>query len=149
MGDVFETVTHNLGATIDETGATVDLPESPGRVVGDTNQLVQLFQNLVENGIKYSDGEPSVDISVTRIDDSTLEYAVTDDGIGMNPDKLDDIFEVFQRLHTREEFEGTGIGLSVCRKIVDRHDGGIRVESSPGDGSTFYVTLPVAGESDE
>jgi PAS domain S-box-containing protein len=149
MGDVFETVTHNLGATIDETGATVDLPESPGRVVGDTNQLVQLFQNLVENGIKYSDGEPGVDISVTRIDDNTLEYAVTDDGIGMNPDKLDDIFEVFQRLHTREEFEGTGIGLSVCRKIVDRHDGGIRVESSPGDGSTFYVTLPVAGESDE
>ena len=149
MRDVFETVTHNLGATIDESDAAVELPGSPGRVVGDTSQLVQLFQNLVENGIKYSDGKPSVEVSVARRDDDTVEYAVADDGIGIDPGQLDGIFEVFQRLHTREEFEGTGIGLSVCRKIVDRHDGEIRVESSPGEGSTFFVTLPVAGESDE
>ena len=82
-------------------------------------------------------------------DDDTVEYAVSDDGIGIDPGQLDGIFEVFQRLHTREEFQGTGIGLSVCRKIVARHDGEIRVESSPGEGSTFLVTLPVAGESDE
>jgi len=107
-----------------------------------------LFQNLVENALKYTDGDPHVDISVTLSDD-TIECAVADDGIGMEPSHLDDIFEVFQRLHTREEFDGTGIGLSICRKIVDRHDGEIRVESTPGEGSTFFVTLPVAGEGDE
>ena len=113
------------------------------------SQLTQLFQNLVENAVKYSEGEPHVDISVTRTDGEAIEYAVSDNGIGMDPSQLDDIFEVFQRLHTREEFDGTGIGLSICRKIVDRHDGALRVESVPGEGSTFFVTLPVAGERDE
>ena len=149
MGDVFQTVTRNLEVTIDERGATVDLPDSPGYVTGDPSQLVQLFQNLVENGIKYSDGDPKVTISVSRSDGGVIEYTVADDGIGMEPEQLEDIFEVFQRLHTREEFEGTGIGLSICRKIVDRHDGELRVESTPGAGSTFFVTLPVAGANDE
>jgi PAS domain S-box-containing protein len=148
METVFGTVTNNLEVTIAESGATVDLPDSPGHVVGDVSQLVQLFQNLVENAVKYTDGEPLIDISLTRADDDVIEYAVADDGIGMEPEQLEDIFEVFQRLHTRAEFEGTGIGLSICRKIVDRHDGEIRVESTPGEGSTFFVTLPVAGEHD-
>ena len=146
---VFRTVTENLDVTISESDATVDLPESPAHVHGDANQLTQLFQNLVENAVKYSEGDPHVDITVSHIDGDSIEYAVADDGIGMEPDHLGDIFEVFQRLHTREEFDGTGIGLSICRKIVDRHDGEIRVESTPGAGSTFFVTLPVAGDRDE
>lgn len=149
MDAVFRTVTQNLEVTISESGATVDLPASPAPIPGDVSQLTQLFQNLVENAVKYSEGEPHVDISVTRTDGEAIEYAVSDNGIGMDPSQLDDIFEVFQRLHTREEFDGTGIGLSICRKIVDRHDGALRVESVPGEGSTFFVTLPVAGERDE
>jgi PAS domain S-box-containing protein len=149
MDAVFRTVTQNLEVTISESGATVDLPASPAPILGDVSQLTQLFQNLVENAVKYSEGEPHVDISVTRTDGEAIEYAVSDNGIGMDPSQLDDIFEVFQRLHTREEFDGTGIGLSICRKIVDRHDGALRVESVPGEGSTFFVTLPVAGERDE
>jgi PAS domain S-box-containing protein len=141
MSSVFDQIQRNLTVTIDETSATVDVPADPGTVMGDENQLVQLFQNLVENGIKYSEDDRRVDVSAERRD-GVLEYAVADNGIGMELDQRDGIFEVFQRLHTREEFEGTGIGLSICRKIVDRHDGDIRVESTPGTGSTFYVTLP-------
>jgi PAS domain S-box-containing protein len=148
VGRVFEQVVRNLGVTIEESDATVDVPDDLGTVAGDESQLVQLFQNLVENGIKYSESDPHVAVSVQRRD-GFLEYAITDDGIGMDPDQLDSIFEVFQRLHTRKEFDGTGIGLSICRKIVDRHDGEIRVESTPGDGSTFSVTLPESGETDE
>jgi signal transduction histidine kinase len=146
MTDIFETATQNLGVTIEEADARVSVPDSPGHILGDTSQLVQLFQNLIENGIKYSNGSPHVDLSVTRSDENIIEYAVTDDGIGMNTNQLDDIFEVFQRLHTREEFDGTGIGLSICQKIVDRHNGEIRVESAPGEGSTFFVALPAAEE---
>ncbi|MFB6188438.1 MAG: PAS domain S-box protein, partial [Halapricum sp.] len=146
VSTVFDKVTRNLERTIDEAGATFDVPEDAGMVVGDESQLVQLFQNLVENGIKYSENQPSVEVSVTHRD-GAIEYAVADDGIGMEPDQIDGIFEVFQRLHTREEFAGTGIGLSVCRKIVDRHDGDIRVESTPGRGSTFFITLPVEADT--
>jgi signal transduction histidine kinase len=77
-----------------------------------------------------------------------VRFDVTDNGIGMEADQLDGIFEVFQRLHTREEFEGTGIGLSICRKIVDRHGGDIKVRSQPGEGSTFTITLPEDEDSD-
>ncbi|EMA08932.1 PAS domain S-box protein [Haloarcula marismortui] len=149
MDAVFDTVARNLEVNIEESGAVVNVPDAGGHVVGDTNQLVQLFQNLVENGIKYSEETPHVDISVVRSDDDTVEYAVSDDGIGMEPSQLDDIFEVFQRLHTREEISGTGIGLSMCRKIVDRHSGQIRVKSAPDEGSTFFVTLPAAGDEHE
>jgi PAS domain S-box-containing protein len=149
MRDVFETVRRNLEVSIDESDATVTLPDTAGHVAGDTSQLVQLFQNLVENAIKYTDSEPQVDISVTRSDNDVIEYAVADNGIGIDSTQQEEIFEVFQRLHTQNEFDGTGIGLSVCRKIVDRHDGEIRVESTPGDGSTFFVTLPIGGEGSE
>ncbi|NHX41775.1 MULTISPECIES: PAS domain S-box protein [Haloarcula] len=149
MDAVFDTVARNLEVNIEESGAVVNVPDAGGHVVGDTNQLVQLFQNLVENGIKYSEETPHVNISVVRSGDDTVEYAVSDDGIGMEPSQLDDIFEVFQRLHTHEEISGTGIGLSMCRKIVDRHSGQIRVKSAPDEGSTFFVTLPAAGEEHE
>jgi PAS domain S-box-containing protein len=145
---IFERVTQNLETTIEESGATVSIPDTTLTVAGDDSQLTQLFQNLVDNGIKYNDGPPRIDIAVTAHED-TVRFEVTDNGIGIESDQTDEIFEVFQRLHTREEFDGTGIGLSLCRKIVDRHDGSIGVESEPGEGSTFVVTLPRGETIDE
>ena len=147
LSTIFEQVTDNLGRKIAESSATVTTPEANQTVAGDTDQLCQLFQNLVENGIKYNTDRPEIDISVTRSDER-VRIDVTDNGIGIDPNQTEDIFQVFQRLHTREEFDGTGIGLSICRKIVDRHDGEIRVDSEPGTGSTFTVLLPTEGDDD-
>ena len=148
LSELFEQVTGSLGVKIAETDATVSTPSTAATVRGDPSQLAQLFQNLVDNAIKYNTGQPTVDVSAHR-HDGMVSIEVTDNGIGMEADQLDEIFEVFQRLHTREEFEGTGIGLSVCRKIADRHSGDIEVESKPGEGSTFTITLPEEGASDE
>lgn len=145
---VFEQVTRNLTRSIEEADATVSTPASAPTVMGDESQLVQLFQNLVENGLKYNDDSPHVDISVS-VDDEQVTVAVSDDGIGMEDSQTDEIFEVFQRLHTREEFEGTGVGLAICRKIVDRHGGTVSVNAAPGEGSTFDVTLPRGEAADE
>ena len=145
---VFERVRQNLTVSIEEAGATVSTPETGLTVMGDRSQLAQLFQNLVENALKYNDGDPRVDVSVS-VADEMVTVEVSDDGIGMEADQTDEIFEVFQRLHTREEFEGTGVGLAICRKIVDRHGGTVSVESTPGEGSTFTVTLPQGDSTDE
>jgi len=147
LSGLFEQVTDSLGVKIAETDATVSIPSTTATVRGDPSQLAQLFQNLVDNGIKYNTGQPEVDISVTR-HGGMVTIDITDNGIGMEADQIDEIFEVFQRLHTREEFDGTGIGLSICRKIVDRHDGDIDVESTPDEGSTFTITLPQGDVSD-
>jgi len=146
LSTCFERVTDSLGVKIAETDAKVSIPSTAATVRGDPSQLAQLFQNLVDNAIKYNTGQPTVDISVHR-HDGMVSIEITDNGIGMESDQLAGIFEVFQRLHTREEFEGTGIGLSVCQKIVDRHDGEIDVQSTPGEGSTFTITLP-EGDTD-
>lgn len=148
VSELFERVTNSLDIKIAETDATVSISSTTATVRGDPNQLAQLFQNLVDNGIKYNTGQPEVEISVTR-HDREVDIAVTDNGIGMEADQIGEIFEVFQRLHTREEFDGTGIGLSICRKIVDRHDGDIDVQSTPEEGSTFTITLPEGGPADE
>ncbi|WP_302080707.1 PAS domain S-box protein [Salinibaculum rarum] len=145
---LFERVTDNLKLTIEETDATVTTPTADLSVTGDPSQLVQMFQNLVENGIKYNTDTPRVDIRASH-DDGMVTFEVTDNGIGMEDGQTDEIFEVFQRLHTREEFDGTGIGLSICRKVVDRHGGQISVESAPGEGSTFTVTLPGGTDIDD
>ncbi|WP_253739044.1 PAS domain S-box protein [Halohasta salina] len=141
LSTLFEQVTDSLGVKIDETDGTVSVPSTAATVRGDPSQLAQLFQNLVDNGIKYNRNRPEIDISAHR-HDGMVTIEVTDNGIGMEADQIEGIFEVFQRLHTREEFAGTGIGLSICRKIVDRHDGDIDVQSTPGEGSTFTITLP-------
>jgi PAS domain S-box len=141
---LFDRVKDSLSTRITETGATVSTPSADTTVRGDPSQLIRLFQNLVDNGIKYNTGQPEIDISV-RHDDEKVSFEVTDNGIGIEPEYTDGIFDVFQRLHTREEFDGTGIGLSICRKIVDRYDGEITVESQPGKGSTFRITLPSGG----
>jgi PAS domain S-box-containing protein len=131
----------SLRGSIEESGALVTHDPLPA-VLADETQLVQLFQNLVGNAIKYRrPGVPRVHISATRDGEKRWSFAVTDNGLGIEPQYFDRIFGMFQRLHKREEYAGTGIGLAICKKIVERHGGSISVESQPGQGSTFRFSL--------
>jgi PAS domain S-box-containing protein len=136
----------NLRIAIEESGATITLPDKPlPMVMGDKSQLAQLFQNLIGNAIKFrGEQPPAVRIGVER-DAGRNEciFSVRDNGIGMDIQYADKVFTIFQRLHTTEEYPGTGVGLALCKKIVERHGGRIWVESEPGKGSTFYFTLPL------
>jgi len=111
-------------------------------VLADEMQLTQLFQNLVGNGIKYQrHGAPLIHISAARGNGGEWIFSVKDNGLGIESKYFDKIFGMFQRLHKREEFAGTGIGLAICKKIVERHGGNITVESTLGNGSIFRFTL--------
>ncbi len=137
----------NLRGAIEESGALVTHDPLP-TVLADEMQLVQLFQNLVGNAIKYQDpGVPRVHISAARNSGKKWIFAVNDNGLGIDPQYFEKIFGVFQRLHGRDEFAGTGIGLAICKKIVERHGGSISVESQPGKGSTFRFALASEGKS--
>ena len=131
----------NLRGAIEESGALVTHDPLPA-VLADEMQLIQLFQNLVGNAIKYqSPGVPRVHISAARNGGKKWIFSVQDNGLGIDPQYFERIFGMFQRLHKREEFAGTGIGLAICKKIVERHGGSISVESQPGQGSTFRFAL--------
>ncbi|WP_049926386.1 sensor histidine kinase [Halopiger goleimassiliensis] len=133
----------DLGVRIAETDAAIEAKSLPS-VEGNARQLEQLFSNLLSNAITYSGDEPPrVEVSAERRGDRCV-FAVADEGIGIEPAYRDQIFEIFNRLHAHDEFDGTGIGLSLCRKIVDHHGGDIWVDSEPGEGTTFYFTLPTA-----
>ena len=137
---VLDHVLANLKTVVDESGATVTYDSLP-TVQGDETQLVQLFQNLIGNGIKFhGDRPPQIDISARR-NDSHWEFAVRDNGIGIDREYWEQIFVIFQRLHTRQKYAGTGIGLAICKRIVERHGGRIWLDSQPGQGTTFYFTL--------
>jgi signal transduction histidine kinase len=135
----------NLRPTIEETGAVVTYDPLP-TVTGDFTQLLQVFQNLIGNAMKFRDQTPpKVHISAARGEDEWI-FSVKDNGIGIEPQHLDRIFVIFQRLHKRTEYDGTGMGLAIVQKTVERHRGRIWVESEPGKGTTFSFTIP-AGES--
>jgi chemotaxis family two-component system sensor kinase Cph1 len=135
----------NLRGRIAETGAVITHDPLPTIVV-DSTQLMQLFQNLVGNAIKFRqpDTAPKIHIGVQRRDDDWL-LSVQDNGIGLDPQFAERIFVIFQRLHTRDEYPGSGMGLAICKKIVECHRGKIWVESALGQGATFYFTIPVGG----
>ncbi|MBE9126820.1 MULTISPECIES: PAS domain S-box protein [unclassified Coleofasciculus] len=144
---VLHQVLDNLQIAIAETNASITHQPLP-TLIADNNQLVQLFQNLIGNAIKFNrKGElPQVHIEA-QLNDGEWLFSVRDNGIGIKPQYLERIFIIFKRLHTRKEFSGTGIGLAICKKIVERHKGRIWVESQPGMGTTFYFTIPQAADS--
>ena len=133
-----------VASTVEERGAQISTKALP-EVYGDARLLTQLLQNLIANAIKFQPGDaPRVEIGGSRSDDGGLVVAVRDYGIGIAPEHIGSIFNIFRRLHTADEFEGTGIGLSIVRKIADIHDGEITVESTSGEGSTFALHLPAS-----
>ena len=146
--EVLEQTLVNLKVAIEESDAKVTCDELP-TVMADSTQLGQVFQNLIANAIKFREEDPPrVRISAIKSDEEWL-FSVCDNGIGIDPQYTDRIFRVFQRLHTREEYAGTGIGLAICRRIVERHGGRIWVVSGLGRGSTFCFTLPEGDLSEE
>lgn len=141
---IVEQAMANLKIAIEECGASVSYDVLP-TIMGDEGQLARLFQNLIGNAIKFRREEaPQVNISAQRRN-NTVTFSVKDNGIGIDPQHSQSIFEIFRRLHTSEEFQGTGMGLAICKKIVERHGGHISVQSQPGQGSTFYFSVDMAG----
>jgi PAS domain S-box-containing protein len=137
---VLERALANLRTAIQESGAVLTHDSLP-TVTGDEAQLVQLFQNLIANAIKFrGDRKPEIQVGA-RPEDGRWRFSVKDNGIGIEPQYIERIFVIFQRLHGREKYPGTGIGLAICKRIVERHGGRIWVESQPGQGSVFYFTI--------
>ncbi|MDI6720489.1 MAG: PAS domain S-box protein [Methanomicrobiales archaeon] len=136
----------NLRTSIKDTNAIITRDPLP-EVVADRTQITQVFQNLVGNALKFQKPEtvPCIHVSATR-EGYAWRFSVRDNGIGIDPRHQDRIFVIFQRLHARGEYEGTGIGLAICKRIVERHGGRIWVESEPGVGSTFFFTIPCQKE---
>jgi signal transduction histidine kinase len=136
----------NLKAVIEESGAAISVGPLP-TIQADESQLSSLFQNLLGNAIKYRhpDRKPLIRIEAIRLSDTLWRFAVRDNGIGMEPEHFERIFVIFQRLHSDSAYDGTGIGLALCQRIVARLGGRIWVESKPGEGSTFFFTASEAG----
>ena len=139
-GEVIEEVQRSMKLTLEESGAELIVSRLP-EVSGDRIELTRVFQNLLSNALKFrSDAKPEVRISSERMGDR-FRFTVADNGIGIDAKHFTRIFEVFQRLHPHDRYQGTGIGLSECRKIVERHGGQIWLESLPGRGTKFHFTL--------
>jgi PAS domain S-box-containing protein len=138
----------NLKVTIQETKTSITADDLPD-LVGDETQLSQLFQNLIENGIKFKKDEPPRVHIGARREGSDWQFSVRDNGIGIDPRYFDRIFVIFQRLHSRRNYSGTGMGLAICKRIVERHGGRIWVESAPDKGSVFYFTIPTLKEGED
>lgn len=133
-----------LAALLDETGGTIHVPEPLLPVQGDPSQMHQLFQNLIGNGLKFHrEGvSPEISIRARSIEDNMVRVEVQDNGIGIPEKYQEQVFTMFRRLHSQARYKGTGVGLAICRKVVERHGGDIGVKSTPGEGSIFWFTLP-------
>ena len=137
---VLDKVLVNLQMIVRAAGAAVTRDPLP-TVLADETQLIQLFQNLIGNGIKFRSGRrPEIHVSA-RQEEGRWLLSVRDNGIGIDPQYWQQIFVIFQRLHTRQKYSGTGIGLAICKRIVERHGGRIWLDSRPGEGSTFCFTI--------
>jgi PAS domain S-box-containing protein len=146
VNDVVDRALRSLKLRIEETGASVTREALP-TVSADAGQLEQVFLNLIGNALKFRRAEPP-HVHVAALEkDGRWTFSVRDNGIGIDPQYFDRIFVIFRRLHDRSEYPGTGIGLAICKKIVEHHGGRIWVESEPGRGSTFYFTLPALMEA--
>lgn len=143
MAKVFDQVIQNLQLTIQDTGAQIEVGNLP-EITANEAQMLQLMQNLIGNGIKFHhpDTKPIIQVGCERQNHHWV-FSIADNGIGIDPQYMDRIFIIFQRLHTRDEYSGTGIGLAVSKKIVEKHGGKIWLESEPGKGTTFYFSIPV------
>jgi len=140
--NILETVLTNLKTSIEDNNVIIIHDQLP-LIYSNNQQMVQLLQNLISNAIKYrSKEDPKIHISADLLDDEYV-FSVKDNGIGIDQKHLEKIFTIFQRLHSRDEYEGTGIGLAISQKIVQQHGGQIWAESEPGKGTTFYFTIPI------
>lgn len=142
MSEVIAQVTENLKGAVQDTQAMVFWKEMPEKIIADRSRLIQLFQNLIGNAIKFHkpDQQPSIELWC-RHTERGYEFNVKDNGIGIEPAFNEKIFQIFHRLHDRSQYEGSGIGLATCKKIVEQHNGRIWMKSVPGEGSTFSFTI--------
>ncbi len=141
MNIVLENALINIRQSIIETNATITNEPLPV-IIADDSQMIQLFQNVISNALKFhGEEEPHIHISGEAKEEEWI-FSVRDNGIGIDSNNFDRIFVIFQRLHTKDEYGGAGIGLAVCKKIIQRHRGKIWVESELGKGSTFYFSIP-------
>ena len=145
---LLQRVLHDMQTSLEAREATIVHDDPLPIILGDAGQLGQLFQNLIGNATKFRRPEepPRVEINVHHHPDGFWHFSVRDNGIGIDPKYFERIFVIFQRLHTKQEYAGTGIGLAICKKIVERHGGRLWVESEPGQGATFLFTLPATEE---
>lgn len=147
LGAAVEEAKRALGQTIQQSGAVIHTEfcrgDTPG-FRGDRSMVAQVFQNLFSNSIKYSKGVPCITVRAKPHDERFWCVSVTDNGLGFDMRFKDRIFKAFQRLYTLEQYPGTGMGLAIAKRIVERHQGSIWVESEPDKGATFYFTLPIA-----
>jgi len=140
-GEILDRALNNLSVAITDSGAVITHDTLP-QIQADPLQFMQLFQNLIGNAIKFRSQEPpKIHIGVEKKGEE-WQFSVKDNGIGIAPEYQERVFAMFQRLHNRTEYAGTGIGLAICKKIVERHGGRIWIESEAGKGATFYFTLP-------
>ena len=134
-------VLHDMHSVISSTGATIQSDKLP-TIIAEPYQIRQVFQNLLSNALKYKGSKDPVVLVKTRFDGTFHHFSLTDNGMGMEMKYSERIFLIFQRLHSKNQYEGAGVGLSLCKRIIERHGGEIWVDSKPGEGSTFFFTLP-------